>query len=325
LTTAAASTEASTTGPVLAARPHWSLGAQRAAALGMAASVVLHAILLTAFALITSQVGGGGSSSAAGPVDVAIITESELASLNEGDLTLETPGVEDVTQGIDLAPMPIEVAPGGDALKDIGDIGGNAGSGLGGAGTGTGIGVGDGSGGSGAGGTSFFGVAARGTRFAFIVDVSGSMNGDKIEILKRELAKSISKLGDEAQFVVVPFESQARPLRTGVRYLNASTRNRQEAIAVISELTAEGGTNPLPAFQLVLAMRPRPDAIYFMTDGQFDRTMPDSLRGLLAAGRMVTIHGICFVDNSSEDLMRQIAGLTKGTYTFVPGPQRGRP
>lgn len=308
-------------------RERWSLIAQRAAAVGMAGSLVLHAMLIGVFAFVRSGDGGGGGGGSRGeslPIEVAVISESELASLNEGSVTLDTPGVEELKQGIDLAPMPAIDTPGGDALPDVGDVGGNAGGGLGGSGTGTGIGVGTGTGGSGAGGTSFFGVAARGVRFAYIVDVSGSMAGEKIAALKAELIKSLSRLSDDAQFVIIPFESNATPLMGSLRYTNATQKNKGEATREIRGLNAAGGTTPFPGFQMVLGLRPRPDAIYFMTDGQFDQGVPEDVRRLLWAGRNVPIHCICFVDNSSEEMMKKIAAMSDGTYTFVPA-HKGQP
>lgn len=310
---------------VLAKRP-WSQVAQRAAAIGMAASVVLHAVLLVTFAFLVSGSGGerGGGASASLPVDVAVMSESELASLSEGPATVQAPGVAELPAG-DVTMPTIEV-PGGSGTPDLSELGGTPGEGLGGSGAGTGTGVGPGAGGSGGGGgTSFFNVAARGTRFAYIVDVSGSMDGEKLQFLKTELRRSIDRLPDDAQFVVLPFESDARPLTTPVRYYNATSRSKREVIAQIDTLRADGGTQPMPAFTMILRMQPRPDAIYFMTDGLFDREIPGQVRQLNLAGRRVPIHCIALIDNSSESLMRRLANDSDGTYTFVGGLPRGRP
>jgi len=197
------------------------------------------------------------------------------------------------------------------------------GTGLGGAGTGTGIGVGDGSGGSGAGGTSFFGVEARGLRFAFVIDVSGSMDGEKIEHLKREITKSIDRLGETASYVVLCFSSEVVPLNGTTKLVPATSKNKKAAIEAISALRAGGGTEPMPALSAALRNRPRPDAIYFMTDGLFDASVVDTLRGELRGGRNVPIHCISFVDRSSEALMRRIAQMSDGSYTHVDGVNGG--
>lgn len=305
----------------------WSQIAQRAAAVGMAASVVLHALLLITFAFLVSGGGGPGGSSVNGtalPVDVALMSEAELQSLADGPASVQAPGVTELPAGEVTVPT-IDV-PGGSGTPDLGELGGTAGTGLGGSGAGTGTGVGPGAGGSGGGGgTSFFNVAARGNRFAYIVDVSGSMDGEKLQYLKTELRRSIDRLPDDAQFVVVPFETEARPLATPVKYINATSRSKREVIAQIDALRADGGTQPLPAFNLVLRMQPRPDAVFFMTDGLFDREIPSLVRSLNLAGRRVPIHCIALVDNSSEALMKRIANDSDGSYTFVGGVPGGRP
>lgn len=309
--------------PVLTKRP-WSVVAQRAAAIGMGLSVVLHAVLLSIAALVLAGGGGGtgGMPGSAQPIEVAVIDESQLQSLNEGPQTTEAPGIEELKNNLDLAPMPVLDTPGGDALKDAGDIGGNAGTGLGGSGAGTGIGVGDGVGGSGAGGTSFFGVEARGSRFAFIVDVSGSMEGDKLATLKRELTGAIMKLPDNAQVIVLPFESELRTFFGAGKYVVANQANKRKVLAEVEIIQAGGGTEPFVGFLSALNIRPRPDAIYFMTDGQFATDVPDKVRGLLRAGRNVPIHCITFIDESSAEMMRKIAAMSDGTYTHIDDARR---
>src|SRR5207248_843954 len=78
---------------------------------------------------------------------------------------------------------------------------------------------GAGGGGGGGGAASFFGVEARGTRFAYIIDISGSMDlgvgtADikRIDILKAELSKSVDALLENAFFFVALFSSDAKPL-----------------------------------------------------------------------------------------------------------------
>lgn len=298
----------------------------RATLIGLGLSLVLHVCLLLIAAVITTGGGGwGGRSLVAAPVEVALVDETPLTSLNEGPTTLDTPGVEDVKGSVDLAPMPVIEVAGGSGLSDIGEIGGSVGTGLGGAGTGTGIGIGTGSGGTGAGGTSFFGQEARGSRFAFIVDISGSMEGEKLDTLKRELIKSLDRLTESSSFVVLCFESDVRPLGGNGRLIPAQSKNKKSAIDAINLLRAEGGTQPSNAFRVALRSRPRPDAIYFMTDGE--QFPPGTLEELATLNGQfkVPVHCIRFGDgdidagaqNGAEQVMRTIAKQSKGTYKFI--------
>ena len=298
----------------------WAFRVSRAGLIGLGASLILHSLILTVFAVVTIATGGGGGRAVLGaPVEVAIADSSEIASLNEGPLTSETPGVDEVRGMVDLVPTPVVTAPGGNGLSDAGDVGGNMGTGLGGAGAGTGIGIGNGSGGAGAGGTSFFGVEARGLRFAFVVDTSGSMDGEKLDYLKRELNKAIDRLGENTSYVVLCFESDVRPLNGTTKLSPANSKNKKASLDAITNLRAGGGTEPMSALSAALRNRPRPDAIYFMTDGLFDASVVDQLRSELRGGRNVPIHCISFVDRSSEALMRRIAQMSDGSYTHVEG------
>jgi hypothetical protein len=292
----------------------------RAGLIGIGSSLILHSILLTVFAVVTIVSSAGGGRTVIGvPVEVALVDVTEAVSLNEGPLTADAPGVEDVKGQIDLPPMPVVNAPGGSGLSDAGDIGGNMGTGLGGAGTGTGIGVGTGSGGAGAGGTGFFGVEARGQRFAYVVDISGSMDGEKLDMLKRELIKSIDRLAETSSFVVLCFSSDVAPLGNISKLIPATSKNKKIAIEAITALRSSGGTEPMPALSAALRSRPRPDAIYFMTDGLFDAGVVDNLRVELRAGRNVPMHCITLIDRSSEGLMRKIAQMSDGSYTHIDG------
>jgi hypothetical protein len=59
-----------------------------------------------------------------------------------------------------------------------------------------------------------------------------------------------------------------------------------------------------------------------MTDGLFSEDIVDDIRADLRNGRNVPIHCIAFMDKSSEPLMRKIAQMSDGSYTFVEAPRR---
>ena len=122
--------------------------------------------------------------------------------------------------------------------------------------------------------------------------------------------------------IIVPFSSgAAQPLGGKNGWTETTDRAKRAISRAIETLPADGGTNPSPAFQMVFAVRPRPDAIYFMTDGEFDEAVVQEvalMQSQLSAP--VPVHCICFASQSGEVLMKKIAEQSKGTYTFVPGP-----
>jgi hypothetical protein len=89
----------------------------------------------------------------------------------------------------------------------------------------------------------------------------------------------------------------------------------------VDHVEAGGGTNPLPA--LLFALSLQPDAIYFLSDGQFDPQIILELRGRNRDNRrlnltQIPIHTIAFGDRRAEGLMKAISRHSGGKYRFVP-------
>lgn len=294
-----------------------------AALTGLLLSLMIHIIGGILAALISfgiAQSGGAGSGHGA-EIELAVMTEGELAVMQ--DASLEAAGIEapDLASAELVADIPLEMA-GGDALAGLGtDLGAVSTAAGGGDIGGDSLGL---EGGGGGGAASFFGVEARGTRFAYIVDVSGSMEklpGEergRIQVLQLELAKSLGALSENASYVVILYNDQTYPLGGEVKWTDASDAAKRRSREQIEQLQAAGGTEPVPAFQAIFRMRPRPDAIYFMTDGEFSEVYREQIR-MLNGGFRIPIHCISFVSRAGELTMQGIAKDSGGTYTYVPG------
>lgn len=292
----------------------------RASVIGAAVSLVVHLFIILFAALIYFQPAqAGGAGDGAGEMELAIVSEAELQQLQAAALQVETPTVVDTMleapQGPPMEGPSGENLPGADA-----DIGGIA-EALRGTGDGLNDGSGLGAGGTGGGAASFFGVEAKGSRFAYIVDVSGSMRGEPLAALKVELIESIQSLLEHMTFYVSFFSSEAFAIGGRSKWIDASDEGKKFALAEISRVEAQGGTNPLPGFEMVFRMTPRPDAIYFMTDGQFDPSVVNDIARLNRSGKKVVIHCITFLDNSAEPMMREIAQQSGGTYHHIRAPR----
>jgi hypothetical protein len=288
----------------------------RGSATGLLLSLLIHALFLLIAAIWTiGVVQAGGAGARGGEVELAILSETELSALEEQALEVQTPSVTEVETAlpsVDVLEAP--TVTGGNA-GDIGEVADSM------SGAGGDIGGLDGlEGGSGGGAAKFFGVEATGTRFAYIVDTSGSMQGQKIQTLRIELLESINALLEHMAFQVVFFSTDSMPMGGKVKWTTASDVAKKWAADQAALQQAYGGTNPLPAFQLVLEMSPRPDAIYFMTDGLFDANQVPEIARLNKRGRRVQIHCIGFdiQDRAAEDLLMQIAEDSGGQYHSVP-------
>jgi Ca-activated chloride channel family protein len=101
-----------------------------------------------------------------------------------------------------------------------------------------------------------------------VVDVSGSMAGDKLEQAKAALLQLLATLGDGDRFRLVAFSSGVRRFAEG--WTVATPDARRDASAWVRALEATGGTNIAGA--LAEAFAAAPDAehlglVVFLTDG----------------------------------------------------------
>lgn len=285
----------------------------RASIAGMVLSLVVHILLFLIAALITT--GGGGKSPTPGAaIEFAVMSESDLDEFQSEELSVEQPSSEELLEQLaDVATDPLLDTPIADLLQPSGkleaEISGGGGD-LNSAGDGA-------AGGSGTGSASFFGVEARGNRFAYIVDVSGSMDREgRLGGMQAELGNSISGMPDHVGFFVVFFADTAFPLGDRRKWTDADGAGKRWARESIARLTPLGATNPLPAFEMVYDIRPRPDAVYFMTDGEFDESIADIIIRRTME-RPLPIHCITFMSREGEAVMRRIARETGGTYTHI--------
>ncbi len=246
--------------------------------------------------------------------EFAILQEEELTQLNELELDDLLPEVNPQREDLprdDAAAAVEAVAP---QALDL--LGSGAVPTLGGSGDGTGGEPGLGGGGA---GTSFFGVSSKGTRFAYIVDRSGSMGQSrKLRVAMRELARSIGSLPDYAYFYVVLFSADLSvpPMQRG--WTRARKTTTRHLIRWLNQVDPGGGTVPGPAFYQVFALDLRPDVIFFLTDGEISGFTAADVAGLTSRGKRVIINTIAFGDPASQELLRQIAGQSGGVYRFVP-------
>ncbi len=294
--------------------------ARYALLIGLAISLIVHGVGLLVSNRVMFGIGGGGGEAVEDRTSLALTRGPELADLMAGSIEVSSPSSGDLSDSPAMASVERPL----DALQDPSLEGGaestisGALSGAGDVGGGEGLSDGLGGGGGGGGGASFFGVEAQGSRFVFIVDVSGSMSvGGKIEALRVQLSRSIQNLVETSSFMVYTFSNDAEPLANAKDWVAALDERKRWARRAVNAITAGGGTSPMNAFVMTFKLRPRPDAIYFMTDGEFDPGVADEV-ARMNTGR-APIHCIAFGTRESEPLMKKIAAQSKGTYTFVPG------
>ncbi len=109
-----------------------------------------------------------------------------------------------------------------------------------------------------------------GKRVAFVVDTSGSMEGEKIEATKKALDLCLQKLGEDDLFSITSFGGYAEAWKP--KMVSASSSNIAEARAWVKKLEPLGGTNIEEAldvgFSTASGSEKAPLMMVFMTDGR---------------------------------------------------------
>lgn len=295
----------------------WPLSRQKTM-FAAAMSLFIHLVLLFALGFMFISPPVKGSVTPRPSSSAAVVSQSELEEGVLSELASEVPSVEVDPSQLAMSDASLD-SPAEDLFPTTGsdfDVGTGAGDGGDGEFETTGTAAG--------GSASFFGVEARGNRFAIIADVSGSMRGERITTLREELAEAVNGLHDKARFTVILYHSDAVEI-TGPSWLRATRSNKRMSIARINGITPGGGTVPRTAFEALFNRDPSADVVWFMTDGAFgndSQTMEvarEILRMRTRASSGCVIHTITFYEHTSADAMQLIANQTGGEYHQVGG------
>jgi hypothetical protein len=108
--------------------------------------------------------------------------------------------------------------------------------------------------------------------------------GKRWETCKRELLSALSGLPNSAEIFVILFSDVTAepPGQTG--WMKARPEWTKNVADWTSAIQPGGGTLPKAAFEKVFSLGERPDAIYFLTDGQFSDISSVDLKKLCGSG-----------------------------------------
>lgn len=310
-----------------AERERMRRGRRRALILiGLAISVPLHlaiAIWLMNILWVRPGPAPGGDEVT---FEFAVLEQPSLEEVPTAEIPdADAPEVTEPTENVDATALePIDPQSGGEGIGTGSlEAGGSGLSGEGGSPAGGGGGLGPGGGG---GGTSFFGIGGKGQRFAYIVDISGSMSaGERLPTAINELKRSIGALPDFASVFVCLYHSQPVPMPVGEGWVRARPSNVARINQWLDQQRPMGGTEPGDAFVLAFQLNPPPDVIFFLTDGEIPERTPDEVLALNAQQkkRKVVVHTVAFSPDASQDDLRRIARESEGTFRFVPVSNAG--
>lgn len=157
---------------------------------------------------------------------------------------------------------------------------------------------------------------------SFVLDRSGSMDGDKMHCARAATSLALDRLDGQDSFSVVAFDT-----RLDVLVARQSAVSTQAAKARIGQLRADGGT------QMALGMRQAlkelqggaPGALkrmILLTDGQTGGDEADCLRLADQAGQQgVQITALGLGDDWNEALLQEIADRSGGKADYIDRPE----
>jgi len=163
-------------------------------------------------------------------------------------------------------------------------------------------------------GRSFFGIPVGDAhKIVFVLDRSGSMT-DSIDYVKYVTKRCISQL-TEKDLLDVLFMSSGPPVEMPPKKLVPATdKNKELAFEFIDGVIAQGETTPEGALERAFELKP--EVIFLLTDGEFDRAVVDLVKKLNAE-KKVKVNTICFLYETGGALLKEIAAQNGGTYKFV--------
>ena len=151
----------------------------------------------------------------------------------------------------------------------------------------------------------------HGTDWAFVLDVSGSMQGEKIRVLKRGVEKAIAGLGPEDRVHLIAFNQTAWAVTRGW----TAAADRPGAAQAVGTLSAGGSTNIHAALELAYESldADRPAAVILVSDGVAN-TGPHDYRSFIELARKHDVRLFTFVmgNSANERLLGDLATLSHG-------------
>ena len=213
--------------------------------------------------------------------------------------------------------LPAAVASLGSAALEGGGVGR-----AGGAGQGTGRGPGRGGFDAGRTTTSIFGVPGEGYKFVYVFDRSGSTGGPRntLAAAKAELIASLRGLESTHQFQIIFYNDRLSifsPTGPG-RLVFATEQNKELARRFIGSITSDGGTRHEEA--LLPALKMQPDVIFFLTDADDPKLLPQQLEKIHRRAGGIQINAIEFgigPASKEESFMVRLARENGGRYGYV--------
>jgi len=164
---------------------------------------------------------------------------------------------------------------------------------------------------------------------ALLIDVSGSMEGERITAVRKTLELLVEALHDDDVLTLISYQSSAEVIAQGQDICETS---RAGLLVAVNNLAANGGTNLEAAISALygithptasctgLATAPV-DAVFLLTDGYINQgqTTPAVLQSMLTAAvpAGTPVHTLGYGADHNARMLRDIALRTRASYTYA--------
>ncbi|KAJ0967614.1 hypothetical protein J5N97_024531 [Dioscorea zingiberensis] len=167
-----------------------------------------------------------------------------------------------------------------------------------------------------------------------VLDVSASMDGTKLALLKRAMGFVIQNLGPSDRLSIICFSSTACRL-FGLRCMSLS--GKRHALQAVNSLMAEGGTNIVDGLKkAVKVIEERKEkspvcSIILLSDGQDNYYVSQSFGGILdythpnyqsptfwdVISHQLPVHAFGFGEDHDAVILHSISETSGGTFSFI--------
>ena len=154
--------------------------------------------------------------------------------------------------------------------------------------------------------SGFYGLGSEGKSLVYILDCSDSMNENgKFKRATAELIRTLESLSYNQKFFVIFFNNGAYPMDADGP-VEATAEHVEDLKNWLRYVTPGGGTEPMPALSYAISLQP--DAIFLLSDGEFDPLVIDDLR-LQNHGKSgpIPINTVSFYSREAIGIMKTIA------------------
>ncbi|KAL4429892.1 hypothetical protein ABPG74_022915 [Tetrahymena malaccensis] len=152
-----------------------------------------------------------------------------------------------------------------------------------------------------------------------VIDVSGSMEGEKLKNLKETLLFLIDMLKESDRISLITFNDQAKILNN---LLNINDNNKQNLTNLINSIESSGGTNIASGIKEAIdeikkrKSKSENTSIFLLSDGQ-DNASYQVIQKLKIQNENFSLHTFGYGSDHDSILMEKIAKIKDGNFYYI--------